>query len=301
MVTAAARSLVPLASGLALAPLLPGVIARVKAFAAGREGPPLLQWYRDLARLARKGVVVSSVTTPLFRLGPAVAVATTAAALALVPLGSAPALASFPGDFLLLAGFLAAGRFAVMLAALDTGSSFEGMGASREAALGALAEPGLLLALAALARATGSLSLTEMAAAARGAATPLALVAAALLILLVVENARVPVDDPSTHLELTMIHEVQVLDHSGPDLALVEYGAALKLWTFAALAAGVVLPAWSGAGPAAALAGVGAIAVGIGLVESTMARLPMARVRHLPAAAAACALLALVLALRGRA
>ena len=296
----------PLLAGLVLAPLLPGVIARVKARLAGRSGPPLLQLYFDLARLGRKGAVYSTVTGPVFRIGPAAGLAAAAGALALVPLGSVPAFAAFEGDLILLVALLGAGRFATVLAALDTGSAFEGMGASRESAFGALAEPGLLLALAALARATGSLSLTGIAAGhgpvAAHAGPAFLLAAAALLILLMAENARIPVDDPNTHLELTMIHEVLVLDHSGPDLALIEYGAALKLWTFGALAAGVALPAAAGGlpgGSAVPLAAILGLAVVAGLVESTMARLRMNRVPHLLAIAAAFAALALGLVLRG--
>ena len=128
-----------------LAPLLPGVINRVKAFFAGRTGPSLLQLYRDLARLLRKGAVFSPTITGLFRLAPTAGLAIALVAVALVPAGGYPALVPFPGDFLLLVGLLALARFILILAALDTGSSFEGMGASREAAFGALSEPALLL------------------------------------------------------------------------------------------------------------------------------------------------------------
>ena len=170
----------------------------------------------------------------MFPLGPVVSLAALMAALLIVPLGAIPAPLSFSGDLIVVAGLLALGRFAIVLAALDTGSSFEGMGASREVHFAALAEPALLLALAVLARITGALSLTPLyqgiTAAAWIAALPaLALVAMTLLVLALVENSRIPVDDPTTHLELTMIHEVMVLDHSGPDLGYIHYAAALKL------------------------------------------------------------------------
>src|SRR5437899_6916219 len=231
----------------ALAPLLPGVINRVKAFFAGRTGPSLLQPYRDLARLLRKGTVFSPTTTGLFRLAPAAGLASTLVAVALVPAGGFPALVPFPGDFLLLVGLLGLARFILILAALDTGSSFEGMGASREAAFGALSEPALLLGLAAAVRVSGESSMTGMVAAASAGAwthagPALLLVLGSLLAVFLTENARIPVDDPNTHLELTMIHEVMVLDHSGPDLAFILYGSALKLWALGVLLVGILLP-----------------------------------------------------------
>ncbi len=198
-----------------------------------------------------------------------------------------PSPLSFSGDLIVLAGLLALGRFATVLAALDTGSSFEGMGASREVHFAALAEPAFLLALAVLARVTGAFSLTPiyeaMNPAAWIAALPtLALVAMTLLILTLVENSRIPVDDPTTHLELTMIHEVMVLDHSGPDLAYIQYAAALKLWILGALFVGLVVPVRSGSlwlDGGAALLAMAALAVVIGMVESAMARY---RLVHVP-------------------
>src|SRR5579862_4435191 len=195
---------------LLLAPLIVGVINRTKAFVAGRRGPPLLQPYRDLLKLLRRGAVYGEVTTPLVRLGPVLNLATLVAALLLLPFGGAGAVVSFPGDLIIFVGLFALGRFATVLAALDTGSSFEGMGASREVHFAALAEPALLLALATLARVTSGVSLTPIYAAigiAIWAHTlpTLALVALTLLVLALVENSRIPVDDPATHLELTMI------------------------------------------------------------------------------------------------
>src|SRR4051812_44710932 len=210
-----------------------GVITKTKAAFAGRVGAPFLQPYYDLAKLLRKGSVFSRTTTWVFRAGPVVSVATALLAAALVPVGGRPALVAFEGDFLLLATLLGLGRFFTVAAALDTGSAFEGMGGAREATFACLAEPALVLALLALARSVGSLSLSGMlgpplAAAWTHDAATFVLVAAALFIVLLAENCRIPVDDPTTHLELTMIHEVMVLDHGGPALALVGYGAALK-------------------------------------------------------------------------
>jgi formate hydrogenlyase subunit 4 len=294
------------ALALALAPLLPGIVARTKARFAGRVGPPLLQPYRDLARLLCKGAVYGAGTTWIFRAGPVAALAALALATALVPFGGAPALVGFAGDFVVLASLLAVARFATVLAALDTGSSFEGMGASREVTFAALAEPALLLGLAVLTRVSGGLSLSVMLPgvtvdAWRQAAPALALLAVTLLALFLAENGRIPVDDPTTHLELTMIHEVMILDHGGVDLAYLLYGAALKLWLLGALVVGVVVPVRTGSpwvDGAAALAGLAALAVLTGVIESSMARLRLVRVPQLLVGAGVLSVLALVLVLR---
>ena len=272
---------------LVLTPLLLGLINRTKAFVAGRRGPPLLQLYFDIAKYVRRGAVYGDVTSWVFPLGPVVNLAALMAALLLVPLGAMPAPLSFSGDLIVVAGLLALGRFAIVLAALDTGSSFEGMGASREVHFAALAEPALLLALAVLARITGALSLTPMYQGITGsawiAALPtLALVAMTLLVLVLVENSRIPVDDPTTHLELTMIHEVMVLDHSGPDLGYIHYAAALKLWILGTLLVGLVVPVRSGIlwlDGLAMLLGMAVLASVIGMIESAMARY---RLVHVP-------------------
>ncbi|HKY33797.1 MAG TPA: NADH-quinone oxidoreductase subunit H [Candidatus Polarisedimenticolia bacterium] len=292
--------------GLALAPLTGGLIVRVKSLAAGRTGPPILQPYFDLARLWRKGTVRSTSTSWVFASGSVITAAATAAALALVPAGGVRAPLAFAGDAVLLVGLLALGRFAMVLSAMDTGSSFEGMGASRETAFSALAEPVLMLVVASVARASGGLSLSEMLGPGLPAAwglhgASLALAAAALFVILLAENARIPVDDPATHLELTMIHEVMLLDHSGPDLALMEYASALKLWIFGALLAGLAVPVrtgWEALDLAAFLAGTAAAAAVVGLVESSMARLQLARVPQLVVGAGALAAFGVVLGVR---
>ena len=301
--------LVQFALALALAPLLPGIINRVKAKFAGRHGKPLLQTYYDIAKLLGKGEVISRTATWTFAAAPAIALAGTACAMALLPLGGAPSPLAFAGDFVLAAYLLGMGRFAVMLGALDTGSAFEGMGASREATFSALAEPVFFLALMVLTSlcldlgrgATAAFSLSAMfdghtAGAWLTGKGELLLLPVIFFVLLLVENCRIPVDDPTTHLELTMIHEVMVLDHSGPNLAMILYGSALKLWFFAALAAGLLTPAlplWQQAGLRLLI--ILLLAVAVGVVESIMARLRMERVPYLLGGAAAMGTLALIL------
>ena len=293
-----------LLAGVLLAPLLIGLVRRTKALAVGRRGDPLLQVYTDLWKLARKGAVYSRTTTWVFRAGPVLGLACALVALALLPMGGASGLVAFPGDWLLLVGVLALARLATILAALDTGSAFEGMGASREAWFGALAEPALLLCLAGLARAAHSGTLSGIVAAlgpaAWGASSgALALVGLALFGVLLAENSRIPFDDPATHLELTMVHEVMVLDHGGPDLAFLELAAALKLWVFASLLAGVIMPLRTGVAGfdgLAQLAGIAVIGIALGVVESTMARLRLLRVPQLLIGIGVLAILGVMLA-----
>jgi formate hydrogenlyase subunit 4 len=291
---------------LALPPLLLGVIGRVKAIVAGRQGPPLVQPYLDLLRLARKGAVFSRTTSWVFRAGPLVGLAAIATAGLVVPLGGPDAAVSFDGDFVLLAYLLGLARFATVLAALDTGSSFEGMGAAREVTFSALAEPALFLGLVSLVRSTGGLDLAHLlgdglARSWSSDGPALLLVATSVFVVALAENARVPVDDPATHLELTMIHEVMVLDHSGPDLAMIQYGAALKLYLFGALVVKLALGARL-ADPWAAFAafalGQLAFAAAVGLVESNLARLRLVRVPQLLIGASVLSGFALVLLLR---
>lgn len=282
---------------LILPPLLLGVINKTKAWFAGRRGPPLLQPYYDLLRLFRKGMVISRTTTWVFRAGPVVTVSALLVAGSLVPFGAFDAPVRFTGDLVLFAYLLALSRFFTTAAALDTGSAFEGMGAAREVSFACLAEAALFTAFVVLVRFSGSLSLTPMLHAPATSplqglpAAALFLVAVALFVVLLAENARVPVDDPNTHLELTMIHEVMVLDHSGPLFALVTYGAAVKLFLLTALLLHLVLPVALGDPRldwVLFVAGVLAVAVGIGVVESVMARL---RLRYVPSLLIASAVL----------
>jgi formate hydrogenlyase subunit 4 len=295
---------IPFLLALVLSPLLPGVINRTKAFFAGRRGQPLLQAYFDLWKLLQKGAVYSRTTTWVFRAGPIIVLAATLTAAMLMPLGNFPALIVFPLDLLLFAGLFGVVRFFMVVAALDTGSSFEGMGASREVFFSALAEPALLVALATLARQANSLSLSTLLGPTSAAHWPhsgpvLALVVIALMIVLLAENARIPVDDPNTHLELTMIHEVMVLDHGGPDFAFILYSAALKLWLFASLMVGMVLPDTGNAWLNVLLAASGMlmVAVLVGVIESIMARLRLVIVPQLLVGAGALAAVAFLLGL----
>ncbi len=277
---------------LLLPPLLLGVINKTKAAFAGRVGPPYLQPYYDLVKLWGKGSVFSTSTSWVFKAGPAVGVATAVLAAMLVPVaGHAPF--SFEGDAILFAYLFALGRFFTIAAALDTGSAFEGMGSAREATFSSLAEPALFFGLLVLGRLARSLSLEAMLAGGHWpprAAASLVLVIAALFIVLLAESNRIPFDDPDTHLELTMIHEVMVLDHGGPALGAILYGASLKLFILAALVVDIALPGlenpWMTWG--ALITGVFAVAVGIGVVESVMARL---RLVHVPSLLIAACLL----------
>lgn len=236
---------------LLMPPLVLGVINRTKALFAGRNGAPLLQPYYDICRLLRKGSVFSQASTAVFRLGPLVTLGATLVALLLVPFGQHQAPVSFSGDMILFAYLFALGRFFTTAAAMDTASSFEGMGAAREVTFGCLAEPTLFFVLVTLSRVSGSLSLSDMFSSVsfelwlrEGA--PLLLLTGALFIVLLAENCRIPFDDPNTHLELTMIHEVMVLDHSGPGFAVALYAAALKLYAFGALLIHLVFPFTTG-------------------------------------------------------
>jgi formate hydrogenlyase subunit 4 len=271
---------------LAMPPLLLGVINKTKAWFAGRLGPPLLQSYRDVWKLLRKGTVYSRTTTWLFRAGPIVSLAAVLCAGLVLPLAANSSPLGFPGDVVAFAYLLGLGRFFTMAAALDTGSSFEGMGASREAAFSALSEPALFLSVAILCvparSATFSDAFGKLPWTTWGFEHPTFLAAAlSLFAVLLAENSRIPVDDPNTHLELTMIHEVMVLDHGGPDLGLIHYGSAVKLFVIGALLSHVLLPipadgGWRGVallcGGEIGLAGL------IGVVESIMARLRLSRV-----------------------
>jgi formate hydrogenlyase subunit 4 len=281
---------------LGLAPLLLGVIAKTKALFAGRVGPPVLQPYYDLARLFRKGSVISTTTTWVFVAGPVVSLVTAGIAVLLIPLTDSTAPISFTGDLILLAYLLGLARFFTALAALDTGSAFEGMGAAREVTFACLAEPAFFLGLLVLAKLSGSLQLAGMlggsiAAKWSTAGASLCLVLLSWFIVLLVENSRIPFDDPNTHLELTMIHEVMVLDHSGPAFGMILYAAALKLFVFGALIVRLAFPLSTGSAwlDWPVFAGeMLVLAAAVGIVESIMARL---RMTHIPVLLLAACLL----------
>ncbi len=231
-----------------LAPLFPVVIQKVKAGFAGKQGPPWLINYYTVIKLLRKGSVYSTSTSFVFKLGPVVSFSASFLLLLFFPwVGIAP-VCSFHGDVIMLFYLMGMGRFFTILAALDTASPFEGMGASREAFFSVLAEASIFCVLILFFRLTGSLSFAEFFVGtsvlnlmdAHGAL--LLLVVVALYIVMLTENSRVPVDDPATHLELTMIHEVMILDNSGPDLALIEIGAWFKLLFYSAFITSLINP-----------------------------------------------------------
>jgi formate hydrogenlyase subunit 4 len=283
------------------------VINKTKALFAGRIGPPVLQPYYDLARLWRKGFVISRTTTWVFLAGPVVGLVVPLLAALLLPFGGLPAPISFTGDLILFVYLFGLSRFFTAAAALDTGSSFEGMGAAREVTFSCLAEPTLLFALLVLARGAESLNLgslfgPQLAGQWLGdASASLGLILVCLFVVLLVENSRIPFDDPNTHLELTMIHEVMVLDHSGPALGMVLYGAAMKLMVMSALLVRIALPIQTGSlllDLLVFLAGLLCLAVLIGIVESTMARLQLPRVPQVLVGTMLLSIFALVLVLR---
>ncbi len=292
--------LVRLSVWLLLAPLLPGIINRVKAWVAGRRGPPVFQLYYDLARLWRKGVVMSQLASPGFIAGPAVAWMAVLAAALLLPLGPLGTSLSFRGDVILLIYLLALARFCTAWAALETGSAFEGMGSAREVSYAVLAEAAVITAVLTLSMQSGSVYLSAMLAPSAG--TGAVLLAVGLFTVLLAENCRVPFDDPNTHLELTMIHEAMVLDHSGPPLAAVLHGASMKLLLFSVLLVQAVVPVGElppGASAAALVAGVLAVTVAVGLVESLLARYAFRRVPLLLTTAFLLCVFALLIAWKG--
>jgi formate hydrogenlyase subunit 4 len=241
----------------------------------------------------------------VFRAAPVTLLATALMAATIVPLDGRGALIRFPGDVVALAYAFALGRFLLVLAAWDTGSSFEVMGASREVTVASFVELGLFLSFGTLAALTRNISLSGMLGAPLAAAWPSAspaivMTAVSLFALMLAECARVPVDDPATHLELTMIHEVMILDHSGPDLALILYAAALKLSILGALIVTLLVPrgAMPLAGSLAALgAGLVVVGVAIGIVEAAMARMRLPKIPLYLASASSLALFSLVLVL----
>ena len=287
---------------LLLAPLLPGVVNQTKAFFAGRRGPGLFRLYFDLAKLMRKSCPRSSTSTWIFDLAPSVALAATVAAAALFPWtldGTAPFAAAGAVLFFYLLG---TGRFFTVLGALDTGSAFEGMGASREVQFSALVEPVVFAILGFLVLLTKQTSFGILSGCASADwfahPVPLVLAGVAFFAILLSENCRVPFDDPETHLELTMIHEAMILDNAGPDLAYILYGAALKFAVLAAFFVAMLLPRLPAPAPVRGLvllAGVLATGVLVGVVESVMARMRVLKTPQILLAAFMVALLGILL------
>ena len=267
---------------LSLPIVLVGLVNRTKSWWAGRKGPRLLQSASDLRRLLGKRPIISTVASPLFRSSAYVVLVCGLAAASMVPMLGQFAPVQFSHDFVVVAYTLGLARIALMISAMDVGSAFEGMGAAREASFSTYAEPALFLLIGAAGAATGMSSFADLIGQLHK--TPYFPVivfplVVALLILLQTEAARVPVDDPLTHLELTMIHEVMILDHSGPELAAMQYAAALKMTLYAGLIAALINPMDPLTSPVAAI-GVSLglmllVALLVGCIESLTARLPM--------------------------
>jgi formate hydrogenlyase subunit 4 len=253
--------LIQLIAILLIAPFVNGVIKKVKALTQKRKGAPLLQLYFDLFKLIKKGTVVSCTASWIYRITPPVVFATALAAALLAPVTTTLTPLWFPGDIILLFSVLALGRFFMMLAGLDTAGTFGGMGSSREAMISALIEPSILVTVFAVGLYAKSTSVPMIMEAAKAAGMPLLqpmfiMAFFSLFIIIIAETSRIPVDDPATHLELTMVHEAMILEYSGRDLALMEYGASIKQLVLITLLVNIFLPhdQWLGMGGAAAVA-----------------------------------------------
>ncbi len=269
-----------------LSPLFPGLIAKTKAFLVGRKGPPLLQTYYDLFRLFKKDFVISRSASWVLRLAPIAILASLFTAGLLLPVGSAAPL-HFEGDVILFVNLLAVVRFFSILGAMDVGSSFEGMGASREATFGVLSELSFFLGLIALSVMSGSVSLNQMLLGVKTGpllSPALFLLFGTFFLNLLAENSRMPVDDPATHLELTMIHEVMILDYAGPDLGMILYGASIKLFLFLIVVVSILWPSGeniSVVAPLLTIVKACFAAIAIGVLETAIARLRLIKIPQL--------------------
>jgi formate hydrogenlyase subunit 4 len=294
---------------LLLAPLLTGFVRKVKARLLRRQGPPLIQPYLDLIRLMRKEVVLAESASWLFRVIPYLIFAATWVAASLVPTFRTGLLFSWSADLIAIIALLGSARFFLALAGLDVGTSFGGIGSSREVMIASLAEPAMIMIVFTLALIAGSTQLSTiasfMASSAVGLRVSLGLGLLALVMVAIAENARIPVDNPATHLELTMVHEAMVLEYSGRHLAMIEFSASLKLLLYVSLIACVFAP-WGMAAPGAhpsalalgVLAYVGKLAAGgflLALFETSIAKMRVFRVPEFLGAALMLGLLATLL------
>ena len=294
---------------LALAPLLTGFVRKLKAHLLRRQGPPLTQPYRDLLRLLRKEVVLAHSASWVFRVAPYLIFATTWVAAALVPTFATGLIFSTAADMIAIVALLGSARFMLALAGLDVGTSFGGIGSSREMMIASLAEPAMLMVVFTLSLLAGSTQLSSIAASLQspdvGLRVSLAMALVGLVMVAIAENARVPVDNPATHLELTMVHEAMVLEYSGRHLALIEAASFLKLLLYVSVIGCVFFPwgiAVSGQGFAAYLVGVAVYVVklaGAGFLlavfETAIAKMRVFRVPEFLGAALMLALLAALL------
>jgi formate hydrogenlyase subunit 4 len=294
---------------LLLAPLLTGFVRKVKARLVSRRGPSVIQPYRDLVRLLRKEVVLAENASWLFRVAPYLIFAATWVAAALVPTFAIGLKFSWTADLIAIIALLGSARFFLALAGMDVGTSFGGIGASREVMIASLAEPAMIMIVFSLALVAGSTQLatiaTFLASPEVGLRVSLGLALIALVMVAIAENARIPVDNPATHLELTMVHEAMVLEYSGRHLAMIELAAALQLLLFMSLIACLFAPwglAAAGTGPAAyavgALAWLAKLAVGgvlLALFETSIAKMRVFRVPEFLGAALMLGLLGTLL------
>lgn len=264
--------------------LMMGVIKKTKAFWAGRKGVSLFQPLYDFIRLIKKDFVISRTTTVVFKIAPVIAIASVLAASLFVPLASGSALINIQAGFIIFAYVLGLGKFFSLISAMDTGSSFEGMGASREACFTSIVEPAFFMIIASIMALTGNYTFDSLSQILQNAGSYGVLITVfavvALFLMILIEGSRVPVDDPTTHLELTMIHEVMILDNSGSDLALFTWGNSIKMLLISSLIANILIPQTLStlAETILYLFIIFAISVIIGTVESGMARIRMSHV-----------------------
>jgi len=256
---------------LLLAPLLTGYVRKVKARLLRRQGPPLIQPYRDLGKLLRKEVVLAENASWVFRVAPYIIFATTWVAAALVPTFATGLALSPAADLIAIVALLGSARFMLALAGLDVGTSFGGIGSSREMMIASLAEPALLMIAFTLSLLAGSTQLSSVAiymqSADVGLRVTLAMALVALVMVAIAENARIPIDNPATHLELTMVHEAMILEYSGRHLAVIEAAASLKLLLYLSII-GCVFTPW---GLAVAGEGVGTYAISVAIYTAKLA------------------------------
>ena len=264
--------------------IMVGIINKTKAFWAGRKGASIFQPLYDFIRLIKKDFVISNTTSLVFKITPIIAITTAISAAMFVPLAFGHAIINIPAGFIIFAYTLGLGKFFALISAMDTGSSFEGMGASREACFTTIVEPAFFTIIASVMALTGNYTfdcLHKIIENAQGYGALLTVIAVvALFLMILIEGSRVPVDDPTTHLELTMIHEVMILDNSGSDLALISWANAIKMLLISSLIANLIIPqnveSFIGAGLYLLI--ILALAVIIGTIESSIARIRMSHV-----------------------
>ena len=264
--------------------LMAGLIKNVKSFWAGRKGPSIFQPLYDFIKLLKKDFVISETTSVVFRIAPIFAIATVIFAGLFIPMAGGVSVINVPVGLIIFAYTLGLGKFVSLISAMDTGSSFEGMGASREACFTSIVEPAFFMIMASIMAMSGNYtfeSLSKILSTAGSYGILIIIITAfVFFIMILVEGSRVPVDDPETHLELTMIHEVMILDNSGSDLALISWANYIKMFLYSSLIANMVVPTgisdWLGT--ILYLIVIGVIAIAIGTVESGMARIRMTHV-----------------------